>query len=118
MSEPAAQTHGHGAAQRAIDDFHNLLPLFEEAGYKLESFALDLGVTPKLEPRFVKVCDVLPERRQELLREHLHHRMAHAVLKCLFHANDAQEKLRVGNLSPRGMEITVGIIPKVRLIWS
>jgi hypothetical protein len=118
MSEPAVKPHAHGAAQRAIDDFHNLLPLFEEAGYKLECLALDLGVTPKLEPRFVKIRDVPLERQQELLEQHRHQRLAQAVLKCLFHANDAQEKLRVGNLSPRGMEISVGIVPKVRLIWS
>jgi hypothetical protein len=118
MSDPVASSHPHASVQRTIDEFHCLLPLFEQAGYKLVSLALDLGVPPKLEPRFCKVCDVPPERREELLKENLHHRMAHAVLRGLFRAHDAQEMLRVGDLTPQGMEISVGMMPKVRLIWS
>jgi len=118
MSTESSSSHPHTATQRALDEFHKLLPLFEEAGYKLETLALDLGVAPKLVPRFARIGDVSPERQAELLEAHRHHRLAHGILKGLLHANEAQRVLKVGSLSPSVMEISIGILPKVRLIWS
>jgi len=49
------------------DRFHNNLPIFESAGYKLKKFEVELGISPKIIPHFMVDESVTHEQKMQAL---------------------------------------------------
>ena len=103
----------------AVQNFSKALPLFEQGGFKLRSFDVELGVSPTLTPRFsiTKVCE--QEERDDLLaRAEQHGGSVKAVMLALFKAVDLRDYMTLGNLELVGLNVSISAIPSVRLIFE
>jgi hypothetical protein len=102
----------------ATTQLSEAMPLIERAGFRLESLAVEMGVPPKLIPRFSVVKRVPDPEREALAKEAGGNRLGHAVLEALVKAGRLQRAVNVPELSFSHIEVLVGIMPKVRLVFS
>ena len=103
----------------AVQGFSKALPLFEEAGFKLRSFDVTLGISPTLTPRFIitKVLDEA-ERGELLARAEEFGGTVKPVLVALFKAVDLRHYIALGNLELVGLNVSVAALPSVRLVFE
>ena len=104
--------------REATTQLAEAMPLIERAGFKLETLTVEVGVPPRIMPRFSVVKDVPDAEREALADEAGANRTGHAVLQALFKAGRLKRAIRIGGLDFSHVEILVGIMPKVRLVFS
>ncbi|MBL7134532.1 MAG: hypothetical protein ISS78_10575 [Phycisphaerae bacterium] len=109
------EDYGHHKIKEAADEFHQCLPLLEQAGYSLCEFDIDVGMPPKLVAHFTVKTLLAPAQQQAVLEEARGHRMIHALLVALFKTSGLQHAVKVASLECRQVEVHLGMIPKVRL---
>jgi hypothetical protein len=103
----------------AVHGFSKALPLFEEAGFKLRSFDVTLGISPTLTPRFIITKDLDPEERHAMLaRAEEFGGSVKAVLIALFKAVDLRHHMTLGALELVGLNVSISAIPSVRLVFE
>jgi hypothetical protein len=100
------------------DELHKALPLIEKAGFRLNAMAVDVGVPPKLAPRFLVEDAVSEEQKNAVLEEARGDRWLHMLLTSLFRARDLQQVVRVGKLSCHEVELHISAMPKIRITFN
>lgn len=107
-------------AHRRVADMANqldeFLPIFEQAGYVLHGLEIEMGISPKLVPRFRFLPNVSEEDRADALRRAQGNRMARVILEALLKAGRLTKHLRVGELHFLGLEVVLGVVPTVRIL--
>jgi hypothetical protein len=97
-----------------LDDFNAALPIIRQAGYALVSVDLQLGLPPKIIAKFGAPVDATEERTNALLAEHGDNVIAGMVLRAI----QVQTKFKIGGLKPSGMEVELGLTPRVTVRFS
>lgn len=110
--------HVHKKIIDISDKFHDNLPIFESAGYKLKKFEVELGISPKIIPRFIIDESVTLEQKMEALEKVKGKRMMHLMLGALIKAGKLHGTLQVGDLNFCGIEVHLSAIPMVRLLFA
>lgn len=110
--------HGHKKVASITDEFDEALPIFERAGYILKNFEIELGISPKLIPHFHIDKSVTAEQRKAVLAEVRHRRIIRLMLEALNKAAHLHDKLKIGNLDFKGLELHVSALPTVRLLFT
>ena len=101
-----------------VDECTECLPLFEEAGFSLVRFDFDVGLSPKLLPRFMINRVASEEEQKEALEKVRKRRVVAAIMKALFKAAQMHDVLRVGHLCFMGVEVNVSAMPTVKMIFG
>ncbi len=109
---------GHRRTQAVLQELHDDLPVFEKAGFFLHSMEVELGVSPKLIPRFRVAHSISPEAQQEILEEVRQKRVLHTLLALLFKSSHLSDIMKIGDLEFHAFKIEVGAIPTVSLVFS
>jgi len=117
VSDSLSETMNAGFSKMTgvLDDLNDALPVLQEAGYLVDLFVIELGISPKIAIRFSSKFGVKNERFNELLEEHSQHKMTAMLLNLMSRAKDLQSRVRVAGLKPKGIEIEIGIMPEVSL---
>ena len=110
--------HAHKKIIDVSDRFHNHLPVFESAGYKLKRFEVELGISPKLIPHFIIDESVTLEQKMQALEKVKGKRMMHLMMDALIKAGKLRGTLQVGDLDFCGIEVHLSAIPMVRLLFG
>ena len=108
---------GGDKVKEIIKDFDEARPHLESAGYKLSGLEIEMGVPPKLTTEFE--CGEASEEKINLALEGLKgNKVGTIVLKSLIKANGLQSGISMKGLNFSHIEIDVGLIPTVRLIFT
>ena len=110
--------HSHRVTVDHVLDFHEFLPVFERAGFAIQNFEIEIGLSPKMIPHFMITKHISEPEKRQLLNETRHQRVLHMILEALFKASYLSEHVRVGALKFQGLEVYVGAIPTVRLLFK
>ena len=110
--------HSHRVTVDHVMDFHEFIPVFERAGFALQNFEIEIGLSPKMIPHFMITKHISEPEKRAILNETRHQRVLHMILEALFKASYLSEHVKVGILQFQGLEIHVGAIPTVRLLFS
>ena len=108
---------GEDKVKEVINNFDQARPHLEKAGYKLSGLEIEMGVPPKLTTEFE--CGSASEDKISSALEALKdNKIGSMVLKSLIKANSLQSGISLKGLKFSHIEIEVGLIPNVRLIFS
>lgn len=111
-----ADNEGHLA--RALQEIHDHRSTFEKAGYMLTGVDMELSPTHRLIVHLDHVEDVIESTLRSLLSTHAGQPTVYALLDALIKADAISERVRLSELSYRGVVVHVGPTPCVRLCWQ
>ena len=109
---------GHQRLVDHVNEFDAYLPLLERAGFELRRFEIEVGLSPKFIPRFMIRRLISEEEKKRLLEEAGSKHLLKMILDALFKASYLSKHVKVGALEFLGLEIHVGAVPRVRLLFG
>ena len=117
-ADPKPHGYAHRKTIDIIEDIRSFLPILEEAGFKLNRLQIEVGLSPKIITLFETTPDASPERGRELLGEVKSSRLMRAMLEGLVKAAALQQHVHLPGMDFAGVEVAVGPIPSVRLVFN
>lgn len=99
-----------------ITDFENALPVLKKAGYNLKELNIGVGVPPTVLASF-SIKNVSEDVSNAALEELDSNKVGKAVLSALIGASKMKQKIEVKNMTMDEIEVELGLIPKVSLIY-
>lgn len=100
-----------------IDDIFSTIDqyktVFSDAGYEVGGMNVSLGLPPDITIIFKFLGTVDSEKRNELEAKVDQNRLAAIILGSLFKASDFSEKIKVGDLKLKTINIKLGLIPSI-----
>jgi len=99
----------------SIDKFKSL---FYNAGYEVSGVNVSLGIPPDISISFKFLGSVDEIKRKEIEAMLSENKLAFIVLNSLFKASDYTEKVKVGDLKLKSINIKLGIIPAISVSLS
>jgi hypothetical protein len=100
-----------------IAEVTSAFPLFERAGFAVEEVQVEIGLTPKLMPRFKHTHTLPQEVQQQLLAEASDKKLVKFMLISLFKSVNMQNLIQDPKLKLYGIEIDLTAVPSVRGIF-
>lgn len=107
-----------GNLSRALQEIHDHRSTFEQAGYALTGVDMELSPIHRLIVHLDRVEDVPESTLRSLLSQHAGQPTVYALLDALTKADAISERVRLSELSYRGVVVHVGPTPCVRLRWQ
>jgi hypothetical protein len=99
----------------SIDKFKSL---FYEAGYEVSGINVSLGLPPDISISFKFLGSVDEAKRKEIETKLGENKSALIILNSLFKASDYTEKIKVGELTLKSINIKLGLIPSISVSLS
>lgn len=114
--EKLAELKQYGAEklQETMAAFQSALPALRQAGYAMQEFEIELGLTPKIIAHFMPAPTheaAITQARQALKDN----KIGAAMLGVLARAGEVHRQIKAPGFSCAHMEIDVGLLPAVRL---
>ncbi len=100
-----------------LKDFEESLPIITKAGFQLAELNVGVGIPPTIIACFT-IKEVSPETLEEAQTEIESKKIGKLVLGSLIGATKMKEKLELKNIVMKGIEVEVGLLPKVTLVYS
>jgi len=98
-----------------IDKFKTL---FYEAGYDIGGISVSLGLPPDISISFKFLGSVDDVKRNEIELKVAENKLASIILNSLFKASDFTEKIKVGEMKLKSIDITLSLIPSISVSLS
>jgi hypothetical protein len=92
--------------------------LFSEAGYEVGGINVSLGLPPDISISFKFLGSVDDIKRKEIEIKVAESKLASILLSSLFKASDFAEKIKVGELKLKTINIKLGLIPSISVSLS
>ena len=108
---------GMDKVKGTLKDFEESLPIITKAGFKLAELNVGVGVPPTIIACFT-IKEVSAETLQEAQTEIESKKIGKLVLGSLIGATKMKEKLELKNIVMKGIEVEIGLLPKVTLVYS
>jgi hypothetical protein len=89
--------------------------LFYEAGYEVDSFNASLSIPPDISITFIFLGAINGDKKQEIKSKVSESKIASIILSSLFKASDFAEKIKMGEMKLKEIEITLGLIPGISI---
>ncbi|WP_144391742.1 hypothetical protein [Pleionea sediminis] len=100
-----------------IDEVTASFSLFEKAGFEVEEVQVEIGVAPKLMPRFKYVRDISPNEQEKLIAEAGDKKLVKFMLISLFKSAKLQKLIQDPKLEFYAIEIDLTAVPSVRGVF-
>ena len=101
-----------------VDEFNKALPDIEEAGYKLRTVEIRLGIPPKLVPHFDQVTELSAAEKEALMLSIKDKRYTRMLLSTLFKSSEMQQGLQIGDLPAGVIQIELTAVPNIILVYG
>ena len=98
-----------------VDQFKSL---FYEAGYEVGGINVSLGLPPDISISFNFLGSVDDVKRNEIGLKVAENKLASIILNSLFKASDFTEKIKVGEMNLKSIDITLSLIPSISVSLS
>jgi len=99
----------------SIDKFKSL---FYNAGYEVSGVNVSLGIPPDISIAFKFLGSVDEVKRKEIETKLSEYKLAFIILNSLFKASDYTEKVKVGDLKLKTINVKLGLIPSISVSLS
>jgi hypothetical protein len=116
-SSPVMGEMGMEKLKAVIDEVTSSFPLFEKAGFHVEEVQVEIGMTPKLMPRFKQVKEVSVSEQEALLQQAGEKKLVKFMLISLFKSSKMKNLINDPKLDFHGIEIDLTAVPSVRSIF-
>lgn len=100
------------------DKLSGVMPLLEKAGFKAESVKIELGLIPDILLEFSKEHQIDTLQIEALIEQNQDKKLLVNILNTLLSVNNIQSKINFKRLNFSGIEIKLGIHPKVTIIYK
>ena len=108
----------HRQVVSVVNDFGDLLPIFEQAGLELQKIEVELGISPKLVPVF-HIKNLISEDAQKKLLEQLDKKpVIRSLLAAMLKAANLKKHFNIGQLELIGLQAEIAAMPNIRLLFS
>jgi len=108
---------GMDKVKGTLKDFEESLPIITKAGFQLAELNVGIGIPPSIIACFT-IKEVSSETLQEAQAEIESKKIGKLVLDSLIGATKMKEKLELKNMVMKGIEVEIGLLPKVTLVYS
>jgi|GEM_PF-4642262 len=108
---------GMDKVKGTLKDFEESLPIITKAGFQLAELNVGVGIPPSIIACFT-IKEVSSETLQEAQAEIESKKIGKLVLDSLIGATKMKEKLELKNMVMKGIEVEIGLLPKVTLVYS
>ena len=108
---------GMDKVKGTLKDFEESLPIINKAGFQLAELNVGVGIPPSIIACFT-IKEVSFETLQEAQAEIESKKIGKLVLDSLIGATKMKEKLELKNMVMKGIEVEIGLLPKVTLVYS
>jgi hypothetical protein len=108
---------GMDKVKGTLKDFEESLPIINKAGFQLAELNVGVGIPPSIIACFT-IKEVSSEILQEAQAEIESKKIGKLVLDSLIGATKMKEKLELKNMAMKGIEVEIGLLPKVTLVYS
>ena len=105
------------AVSDVVSKLNEALPHLAASGYRMDGLEIEVGIPPKIIPHFA-VEEVFADTIEMSLVALEGNKVGYALLKSLLQAQGLQQKLDIEGMSFSRIEIEVGLIPAVRLLYK
>lgn len=107
--------------ERVEEMFKNIYQfktLFYEAGYDIGGISVSLGLPPDISISFKFLGPVNETKRKEIVTKVSENKIASIILSSLFRASDFTEKINVGVMKLKTINVKLGLIPSISVNLS
>ena len=118
VEESSFTIPGAEKVKNVVNDFIDITPLIERAGYQIVDLEIELGLIPKLIPHFKKTREVGDEEKAQVLEELKEKRLVSMLVNALFKSDNFQSGLNLKNYRYTGIEVEITALPAVRLKYK
>lgn len=101
-----------------VDEFNKALPVIEEAGFKLRTVEIRLGIPPKLVPHFDQITELSAAEKETLMLSIKDKRYTRMLLSTLFKSSEMQQGLQIGDLPAGVIQIELTAVPNIILVYG
>lgn len=101
-----------------INEVTAAFPLFERAGFAIDEVQVEIGLAPKLMPRFRHVKDISVEEQQAIIDEASSKQLIQFMLISLFKSSKMKNLIQDPKLDFHAIEIDLTATPSVRGIFK
>ena len=108
---------GMDKVKGTLKDFEESLPIITKAGFQLAELNVGVGIPPSIIACFT-IKEVSSETLKEAQAEIESKKIGKLVLDSLIGATKMKEKLELKNMVMKGIEVEIGLLPKVTLVYS
>ena len=102
------------SVNKVLNELDSAKPSLSKAGYELEEVEIEIGVPPKLIPRF-SICQSDEDSGIQAREELENNRFGKSLLKGLNLARSLESKLYIREMEFSHIEIEIGVVPTVKL---
>lgn len=92
--------------------------IFYEAGYDIGGISVSLGLPPDISISFKFLGSVDEIKRKEIMVKVSENKIASVILSSLFRASDFTEKISVGEMKLKTINVKLGLIPSISVNLS
>jgi len=89
--------------------------VFTDAGYQIGAINASLGIPPDITIVFKFLGTIDPVKRKLVLKEAEESKLIIIILESLFNASDFSEKIKVGELTLKTINVKLGLIPAISI---
>ncbi|MDT3695959.1 MAG: hypothetical protein ROY99_06160 [Ignavibacterium sp.] len=90
--------------------------VFVDAGYQIGGINASLGLPPDITIAFKFLGTIDLEKRKIVLEEAEENKLIIIILESLFKASDFSEKIKVGELTLKTINVKLGLIPAISIV--
>ncbi len=101
-----------------IDEVTSSFSIFEKAGFEVEEVQVEIGVAPKLIPRFKHLRDISITDQEALIEEAGDRKLVKFMLISLFKSSKMKKLIKDPKLEFHAIEIDLTAVPSVRGIFK
>ncbi|NVJ62052.1 MAG: hypothetical protein HWE27_16800 [Gammaproteobacteria bacterium] len=117
-SGPTLGDVGMDKLKAVIAEVTGAFPLFEKAGFEVEEVQVEIGLAPKLMPRFRHVKTIAPAEQEALIAEAGNKKLVKFMLISLFKSLKMNNLINDPKLDFHAIEIDLTAVPSVRGIFK
>lgn len=109
---------GEEKVEEVFSIVQNFKSLFHEAGYEIAGITASISIPPEITISFKFLGSVDDTKREEIKSKIIDQKMATIILKSLFKASDYTEKIKVGDIALKIINIKLGLIPSISVTFA
>ncbi|MGX5174405.1 hypothetical protein ACUR5C_10335 [Aliikangiella sp. IMCC44653] len=101
-----------------VAEINQAKPLFDQAGFELIQLEIEIGLVPKILPRFKQLKTISTETEAALLKQLEQQKLLAFIMQSLFKSSRMSVLLAETELDLHGIEISISAPPSVRTIFT
>jgi hypothetical protein len=101
-----------------IKEALKIIPMLKEVGYETEQFFIHITLSPSIEINLVSIQPMEKERLEQIKERYKENYIFVKTVEALYGASQLQKLIKSDAIEPKGVNILLGVPPKVSLVYK